>query len=903
MVKQGILEEEVKKDVGDQLEPAIDYYTSFIAGHEGEFHRNRVIPKGYSDEEVQELHALVLKPDGDFFNERFARIGSGTTKGDMEAPRTCLLRYFLKLFPRARIIDSAGTDASFHIVIPVDETVSRLLSNDRERLMGLLRQLRLIGFCDKIGDGLLSALSARKAGSINSKTGRTVALVHPGDDAPYGLEELEALVGRWFKNPVNVVFRAWFGIESDERTRCPFHDSADPDLLISPEASDGGIACCGQYHCAKGGKVAAATMTTNTTGRPALTKLLMTGAYRERWEKQYREVSSHVRTEANKAALVETAESSGKTSLHISSDTTEDQIGAIIRDAFIRAANIYCRPDGTLVSIDKDVAGTAYVEHVYDDTSKLMALVSRVCVVSIQTAHGSKICPLPRERANVQLYNPDLRVGLKILRRISKAPVLDIPSARVLPPGYDARTGIFYDGVAIEPRLDATTPVLDQLLSGWTGFCNSTHRSCRDDRAIAHLYSTVMTEILADTGLFTIHRHPLFRGNQKGVGKDKMSEILGILRDGRTPVDLEHEDDNRINQGFGNGLVEGRRIFQFTNIETNRPYANTMLTRWSTAESLTGAKHGGGKWEINPNTASFVLTLNRGTIDPDLLDRLLVVDLEVAGDARERKFAIDPIKFMLERRLEILSEVFGLAILSLRGETWELPENTDIRFERWMRVIGTMLHRRGLPGFMSNLEEVEAELDEDRDAFEELANRVWNKHQDAWLQAKDILALCKSGDPLFEKQTVSKKPERELSRNVLKPRIGKQAGIKNGTSSQLRVELQHRENKKTKNSDYRLVLVSENGGDGGDAKADHRLSSPPHKPLINKDVIEFGGDGGDNSKRVSNTIDKGSSSIYFHITKPAENNPPITAITAITAIPVISNDPELESDPWKGNTV
>src|SRR5579862_3027732 len=219
-----------------------------------------------------------------------------------------------------------------------------------------------------------------------------------------------------------------------------------------------------------------------------------------------------------------------------------------------------------------------------------------------------------------------------------------------------------------------------------------------------------------------------------------MSEILGILRDGRTPVDLEHEDDNRINQGFGNGLVEGRRIFQFTNIETNRPYANTMLTRWSTAESLTGAKHGGGKWEINPNTASFVLTLNRGTIDPDLLDRLLVVDLEVAGDARERKFAIDPIKFMLERRLEILSEVFGLAILSLRGETWELPENTDIRFERWMRVIGTMLHRRGLPGFMSILEEVEAELDEDRDAFEELANRVWNKHQDAWLQAKDILA-------------------------------------------------------------------------------------------------------------------------------------------------------------------
>src|ERR1019366_1317247 len=134
-----------------------------------------------------------------------------------------------------------------------------------------------------------------------------------------------------------------------------------------------------------------------------------------------------------------------------------------------------------------------------------------------------------------------------------------------------ANTQTFYSGAGITLRMDGLTPHLDKALSGWTGMCDSSFRSCKTDRDTTHLYAAYFTEALADSYLFTQHRHPLLRGNQKGVGKDKISQALGEIRDRCTPVDLFHSDDNRINQGFGNGIYDGRRIFQVTNINCESP--------------------------------------------------------------------------------------------------------------------------------------------------------------------------------------------------------------------------------------------------------------------------------------------------------------------------------------------
>ena len=124
-----------------------------------------------------------------------------------------------------------------------------------------------------------------------------------------------------------------------------------------------------------------------------------------------------------------------------------------------------------------------------------------------------------------------------------------------------------------------------------------------------------------------------------------------------------------------------------------------MLTRWITLESITGPKHGGGTWSINPNTATFVLTQNKGSINHDLLDRLLVINLEAVGDARKRKFSFSAVDYVREHRFEIIGEVMGLTLLCLKeGIRWEIPPGMDRRFERWMMIIGACLQRRNLPG-------------------------------------------------------------------------------------------------------------------------------------------------------------------------------------------------------------
>ena len=406
----------------------------------------------------------------------------------------------------------------------------------------------------------------------------------------------------------------------------------------------------------------------------------------------------------------------------------------------------------------------------------------------------------------------------------------------------------FYDGNAVEPRSDGQTPCLDQLLSGYTGFCGSPYRSCRTDADLANLYAAVFTEVLADSSLFTLHRHALIRGNQKGVGKDKLCEILGAIRDGETPVDLNHYDENRINQGFGNGVNRGRRIFQVTNIVGERPYRNTMLTRWLTSESLTGPKHGGGDWLINPNTASVIFTLNEGSIDHDLLDRLLPINLVVEGDARKRTFAFDPVVFIHEHRTHIIEEVFGLALVCLReNREWQIPRNMDRRFDRWMKLIGAMLEVRGLQGFMENLDEVQDEVDGECEEFTELARRVFTAEGEKWLRPNEIAEYCRAGkggdQPLYEKILgATKQPARHVSTYVLTPNVGRRVVLPKADDAEpIIVTLDAKVDAKSKSRCYRFT-VPQTGGSGLDTP----LEGPPGDPQCTSTESVGGGGGGQN---------------------------------------------------------
>jgi hypothetical protein len=251
---------------------SVDLYQSFLDGYEGVVQRGRLAPAGFTDKDITTIKYITLKPDGEFFAKDFAKITAGTKKGDRESRRNCLLRYLLWLFPKALIIDSGGTDASFHVVVQVDE----LFQQNPEKFKEFLEQVRLMSFCDELGGSILGSQSARLVGSVNSKSNLPVREIQPSTGT-YSTDDLNALISLWYRNPVVNLIHKWFGLGNDDRkARCPFHDSKDMDLSIdADDVDDAGAVCFGSNNCAKGGKPARISIIGGRGKKNSLAELLI----------------------------------------------------------------------------------------------------------------------------------------------------------------------------------------------------------------------------------------------------------------------------------------------------------------------------------------------------------------------------------------------------------------------------------------------------------------------------------------------------------------------------------------------------------------------------------------------------------------------------------------------------
>ena len=373
---------------------APDLYESFIAGTAGTYDKTKVFPQGLQADQITSATQIVLKPDGDFFAADYPSIGPGTKKGDRQATKTCLLRYLLKWFPRAEIRASGGTDASFHVILYLDGSASELLAADREGFMVLLNELRLMAFCDRLGTDLLSALTARAIGSVNSKTGKTVSLVQPSSGT-YSADELQGMTSRWLAASGSELLRSWHGIEGDG-ARCPFHDSTDQDLKIRAQGEDAGVYCFGTDHCAGGKTCARIPLIARGKGdKPSIAGHILAGRkeYQAKWISAFEEAQAAATDDCDAAA----AEAAGKRLISINSQTTSDDLLKELKAAMHADDRVYCdgleRPVTTRLN-----AANGMIEPRLRDTSiKFIALMSEVARVRVKSAKGWKHGPLPHD--------------------------------------------------------------------------------------------------------------------------------------------------------------------------------------------------------------------------------------------------------------------------------------------------------------------------------------------------------------------------------------------------------------------------------------------------------------------------------------------------------------------------
>jgi hypothetical protein len=367
------------------------------------------------------------------------------------------------------------------------------------------------------------------------------------------------------------------------------------------------------------------------------------------------------------------------------------------------------------------------------DPNQLAGLLSQHVEYYFATVKGGSYKPLPANYGNTWLHNLEERNRFPRIQLYTRNPVYT-PQWELVEPGYHKASEIYYAGEPIPCR--DSTDYLDELLRD---FC---FRSpCDRTNYLAMLLTTITMPMF-------IGAKPavLFAGNQPGLGKTILAQIIAILRDGCPTVTASYNpNDEEFEKRLGAVVRQGSNTIIIDNAKTrgrSTRIESACLER-SITDPLLSFRLLGQSQEIRvENSHIFCITANTPEISRDLVTRSCVVNLEYEGNPERRCFAItDPEEYALRHRTELLGELIGMV------ERWKRSgrplANCQSRFNKrgWATTIGGILQSCREPDFLMNAEEASTSFDETRRDFDVLVQEMASKEQSDWLP-KDLVKLC-----------------------------------------------------------------------------------------------------------------------------------------------------------------
>jgi hypothetical protein len=342
--------------------------------------------------------------------------------------------------------------------------------------------------------------------------------------------------------------------------------------------------------------------------------------------------------------------------------------------------------------------------------SELAGCLNQHAEVVISSEERNEYKPLPTAYANTWLNHPGEAARLRAITLFTLNPVYTL-DWRLTAAGYDADTGIYYAGEAIEPR--EGTEHLDRLLRD---FCFKTP----GDRAnyLGMLLTTVLVPRFIGSKPAVV-----FNGNQPGLGKSILAQIIAILRDGRvTETASFNPNDEEFEKRLGAIVRRGATTIIIDNAKAGgprQPRIESACLERSITDPIVSFRLLGYSKEIRAeNSHIFCITANSAQLGPDLVSRSVMVALHHDGNPKRRAFSMrDPEGFALEHRAALLGELLGLV------ERWKAAGSplscAPTRFNKkgWGEIVGGVLQTAGIPDFLANADTAAEEMDESRRDF------------------------------------------------------------------------------------------------------------------------------------------------------------------------------------------
>lgn len=346
----------------------------------------------------------------------------------------------------------------------------------------------------------------------------------------------------------------------------------------------------------------------------------------------------------------------------------------------------------------------------------LIGVLNEFAEVRMCTGDASTYEPLPVKYANVWMNRISEFQKLPEVRLFTRNPVYTA-DFRLAQPGFDAGSGIYYDGEPIVPT--DSTKRLDELLQD---FCWKTP----GDRTN---YLAMLLTALLISKFIGSKPAVVFNGNQPELGKSILAQIIAIIRDGvQVETATYNPNDEEFEKRLGSIVRRGNTTIIIDNAKaTGRVITIESATlERSITDPIVSFRLLGYSTDIRcENSHIFCITANTPEVSRDLFTRSVVVSLYYEGSPTAREFSVaDPEGYAMQYRNEILAELCGMV------ERWKasgMPlASTQTRFNKkgWGNIIGGILAANEQPGFLENASEAAEQMDAARREFGELVEAI-----------------------------------------------------------------------------------------------------------------------------------------------------------------------------------
>lgn len=427
------------------------------------------------------------------------------------------------------------------------------------------------------------------------------------------------------------------------------------------------------------------------------------------------------------AGLDESHGEDDRPTIHI--DATTTRVGDTLRrvtDCLIGAKDCFIRCE-QLVVIHRDSIASILTP------PEFAGLLNQHVEFFYVDEEGGEYRPLTPAYGSTWLNQRVERARMPEIKLFTRNPVFT-EDWRLIAPGFDAQSGIYYTGQVVEPR--SGTPHLDALLQDF----------CFKSPADRTNYIGVLLTSVLIPHFIGAKPAALFNGNQPGLGKSILAQVIGILRDGHpTETASYNPNDEEFEKRLGSIVRRGVTTIIIDNAkgQGRKPRIESACLERSVTDAILSFRLLGKSQEIRAeNSHIFCITANTPDVSPDLVSRSVVINLEYEGDPKRRAFHVaDPEGYAEQHRLELLGELIGMV------ERWKaagMPRaNVHTRFNKrgWGNIVGGILQTGGEPDFLANAEEAAAQLDETRREFAELVAVLVDHQQGIWT-ATELAELC-----------------------------------------------------------------------------------------------------------------------------------------------------------------